>query len=190
LIQIERSRLKAEEIFNFPNKIVESYEALKVLAIHELGCGGDIISVSIGRGQVIIKIETRLNDNIDTVIFSGEVDDMEILMRFLAGYVAVSKITGLTASLPIILDENIIINSDLVVIIAGLDRVFSALIVLADLNSEDEVELAKSLVFHNNRILHSGLNELIEAIRYYFSSEVTFEEACQEIGGVEGLLEV
>lgn len=164
------------------------YGALRRLAVYELGYGGRVTSFRTASDQTIITISTNFLKCVETNIFSGSQHEMNILVEFLSCYVAVAKSRNIDVMSQAVLDaignNNTLVMTNLKSILMGRSEVLSALVLLARLETEDQVELAVSVVSHNTRDGHSGLSALIEVIEFVRELDVSFEESCRQVGGV------
>lgn len=167
---------------------LKPYEALRRLAVYELGYGGRITSVRTANNQIIITITTNFLNCVETNILSGGQHEISILMEFLGCYIAVAKDRKIDVMSQSVLDalsgSDVLIPTDLDSILIGTSEVFSALVLWAGLETEDQVSEALNLVACNTRSGYSGLNEFIEAIEFIRELGISLEEYCQQIGGV------
>ena len=188
MIKITGYYINSKEKHEESPQLLHPYGALRRLAVYELGYGGRVTSVRITGDQTIITISTNFLNCVETNIFSGSQHEMSILMGFLGCYIAVAKDRKIDVMSQFVLNaiggSNVLITANLSSILIGQSEVFSALVLWAGLETEEQVSLARDLVSHNTRSEHSGLNEFIEAIEFINELGISFEEYCQQVGRV------
>jgi len=189
LVKITGQRVKPGEVFTNPKRAEEPYEALRSLAVFELGYGGQLTSVDITDFQASIAVVTRVLNCVDTTIFSGTREDMTVLLEFAACYAAVVASRDLNKLSQQVLDTlGVNYNTLLLVkfspIIIGSREVLSALAILAGARTEKDISLAMEVLSANSQSMNSGLLKFIEVIEYVRELECSFEDACQQIGGI------
>lgn len=186
MIRITGHRINSGERFETPARSEEPYEALRSLAVYELGYGGRLTNFILTDNQAEVTVRTNICNCVDTTVFSGTREEMEILLQFLGCYAAIVQIRDLDRMSQEVLDmlgnSNTLIITHLGPMLMGMSEIFSALVVWAELD-EDQVELAQDVVSHNTRSGRSGLVSLIEVIEFVRELGVSFEDACREVGG-------
>lgn len=183
---------------DYPNKpqVVEIYRALQKLAIYELGYGGRITSVNTVAGNIVITVVTRIMNCIDTTVFSGTQEEMSLLLEFLGYYAEVEKVRDMGRLSQAVIDALggrmptlVLVNWGPILI--GMSEMFSVLVAFAGLKTQEQVRLAREMVSFNTRTpgrdgyYQNGLVTLLEVIEYVRELGVSFEDACQQIGGVQ-----
>ena len=166
--------------------MVTSYQALRILAVHELGFGGSITDINARNGQTTVIVVTPVMRCTDTTVFFGSDEEMSMLMEFFGCYATVVRARDLNRMSQEVLDAlrgcNTLLLVNLSLILIGSSEVFSALTIWAGLETQEQVVMARDVVAVNTRSGHSGLNELIEVIEFVRELGVPFEEAGQEVG--------
>ena len=187
MIRIIASRERFGEIFSSPEHLAQPYEALRTLAVNELGFGGSLTGIETGNGQTSVTVVTPIMHCIDTTVFSGSDKDLGLLIDFLSCYAAVFQTRDadrMSEAILAALNRSTLLLISLGPIIYGSSEVFAALVVWAGLETDEQVEMARSVVATGTRGGHSGLNELIEVIEFVRELGISFEEACHQVGRV------
>lgn len=190
MIRITWQRVNSGEIFQNPARNEEPYAALRSLAVHELGYGGQLTSVDTVGNHASITVVTRVLNCVDTTTFSGTPEEMRILLEFCACYALVAQARDMNRLSQQVLDtlgvnSNTLLITNMGPMLIGNSEVLTALAIWVGVRTEEEMNLAREVVSRNNRrSMNSGLVCLIEIIEFVRELGCSFEEACQQIGGV------
>lgn len=182
LVKINKVQVRSGVVVPSPERIEGSYEALRSLAVNQLGYGCRLNLVDITETNASINMVNRVVNCVDTTIFSGSPEAMTLLLEFIVYYNMVVGTREVLSTLGVKRHAFFIPRSG--VILNRNKKVVSALSMLAGLNTEKQIVLAEEVVSFNNRSMNCGLLKLIQVIERVRELGDSFEDACQQIGGV------
>jgi hypothetical protein len=181
MIRIENRRSKGGVPgFDAYPQEVDKWQALKSLAIYELGFGGFVWGVS----PTKIVIKTHFLSDVDINTFTGPEDEMKLLVEFIACHLTLKKtIDGTTSKYLGFLDSHCPdhqgVIDGIVVLLDSFNTIGVALVMMfGDIaDSQENIDLLCRVSGKSN----SGLEVLIDVLEFVRELGTPLEETCVEL---------